>query len=114
MDFNIAEKLAIVMAIDSIIVADGLIHNGEIDHLSKLMGRIDFDSNFIVYARNITPEQGMKILKGMSHEKKIALAGILEEVANSDGFVHKKETALIVRITAAMGIGAKMTQLKNT
>lgn len=109
MDFNIAEKLAIVMAIDSIIVADGRIHNGEIDHLSKLMGRIDFDSNFIVYARNIASEQGMKILKGMSHQKKIALVAILKDVANSDGFVHQKETALMVRISSAMGIGGKAT-----
>ena len=46
MEFDISEKLAIVHLIDSVIIADGKVHKGEINALSKLMPIIDFDSNF--------------------------------------------------------------------
>ncbi|MGB5554303.1 MAG: TerB family tellurite resistance protein, partial [Flavobacteriaceae bacterium] len=98
MEFNPVEKLAIVQAISSVVLADGKVHNGEIHALSKLMHRIDFDSNFMVQARSIDAEQGVFILSGMPDKKKKALAEILEEVAASDGFVHEKETALMSSI----------------
>lgn len=102
--FNIAEKLALVNAIDSVIVADEFIHKAELAVMNQLMQRIDFDSNFIIQARNITDEQRLLIIKGMSEDKKKALAQILNEVANSDGFFHEKEMELILRICTAMGI----------
>lgn len=102
--FTIAEKLALVNAINSVIVADSLIHKAELAILNQLMHRIDFDSNFILQARNLTDEQRLLIVKDMSEEKKKALAEILDEVANSDGFVHEKEMELILGICTAMGI----------
>ncbi|QCX01430.1 TerB family tellurite resistance protein [Aggregatimonas sangjinii] len=102
MDFTLAEKLAIVKAVDAIVIADGVVHNGEIDHVQQLMHTIDFDSNFIVQARNIPAGHDIKILKEMPDNKKTDLARILKEVANSDGFVHKKETALMSQIFAAI------------
>ena len=51
-DFSLKEKLAIVNALDSVIHADGKVHTGEINALSELMNSLDFDSNFIVQARN--------------------------------------------------------------
>ena len=48
MEFDISEKLAIVHLIDSVIVADGKVHEGEINALSKLMPIIDFDSNLMM------------------------------------------------------------------
>ena len=104
MEFNLMEKLALVQAINSVILADGTVHNGEINALTQLMHRIDFDSNFMVQARNIDAEQGVSILNGMPDEKKKALAAILEEVAIADGFVNEKETALMLSIFSAMGI----------
>mgnify|MGYP000424546396 CR=1 FL=1 len=104
MNFNLAEKLAIVKEIDSTIRADDIIHSGEIDHMQKLMESIDFDTNFIVDARNIPQNEGVKILRGMSPQKKNALAVILEDVANSDGFVHAKERAHMSSIFFAINI----------
>lgn len=103
--FTVAEKLALVNAIESVIHADDLVHEGELTILGQLMHRIDFDSNFIVEARNIEPHQGLSILSAMTDYKKKALAGILKEVAKSDGFVHEKETALMTWIFSAVGIG---------
>lgn len=104
MKFNLAEKLAVVNVIDSVIHADGVVHEGEITILSKLMQVIDFDSNFIIYARNIDLKQSTLILSSMLDDKKIKLASILEEVAMSDGFVHQKETELLLNIFSSIGI----------
>ncbi|WP_143017610.1 tellurite resistance TerB family protein [Kriegella aquimaris] len=108
MKFEISEKLAIVQAVDSVILADGKVHNGEINALSELMYRIDFETNFIVQARNVEPEQGIVILDGMPDIKKQALAGILEDMANADGFFHEKEMTLIRGILASIGIGREL------
>jgi uncharacterized tellurite resistance protein B-like protein len=102
--FTIAEKLALVSAINSVIVADDLIHQAELTLLNQLMLRIDFDTNFILQARSITDEQRLLIVKSLSEDKKKVLAEILDEVANSDGFVHEKEMELILGICTAMGV----------
>lgn len=108
MEFNLAEKLAIVKMIDSVIYADGVVHKGEINEVSLLMKRIDFDSSFIHFARNIESSQGLVILKDMTDEKKKALARILEDVAKSDGFVHEKEAELLTNIFSAIGVDYKL------
>jgi len=99
--FSLAEKLAIVQALDSVILADGTVHNGEINALSELMSRIDFDSNFIVQARNLPLDQGVLVLKKMTGDKKKTLVEILSEVANSDGHFHEKEMKLILDICSS-------------
>ena len=50
MELNLAEKLAIIKMIYSMVYADGVVHSGEINEVSKLMKEIDFDSNQIQYA----------------------------------------------------------------
>ncbi len=104
MKFDISEKLAMVNVIDSVIIADGEVHKGEIHALSKLMEVIDFDSNFLIQARTIDIEQSVVILKEMPQEKKDKLAQILEEVALSDGFIHDKENDVINHIKKSIGI----------
>lgn len=104
MKFNISEKLAMVNVIDAVIIADGEVHKGEIDTLSKLMEIIDFDSNFLIQARTIDTEQSVVILKEMPQEKKDKLAQILEEVALSDGFIHEKENDVMNHIFSSIGI----------
>ncbi|MFH6602680.1 TerB family tellurite resistance protein [Maribacter algicola] len=101
-DFDIVEKLAIVQTVDSLILADGIVHSLEINALQRLMRRIDFDSNFILQARTIEPEKGRSIMRNMPYEKKEALKEILDEIAIADGLVHEKEKALISRIINAI------------
>ncbi|TVZ16479.1 TerB family tellurite resistance protein [Maribacter sp. MAR_2009_72] len=104
MNFDLSEKLAIVNVIDAVIVADGKIHKGEINALSRLMSIIDFDSNFLIQARTIDTAQSVVILKKMSQDKKNNLAQILEDVALADGFIHEKENDLINYIYNAIGM----------
>ena len=107
MEFDISEKLAIVHLIDSVIVADGKVHEGEINALSKLMPIIDFDSNFLIQARTIDIDQSVLILKEMTEDKKRKLAEILEEVAISDGYVHEKESDVIRHVFSEIGVSKK-------
>ena len=107
MEFDISEKLAMVHLIDSVIVADGEVHNGEINALAKLMAIIDFDSNFLIQARNIDLEQSVHILKQMPEDKKSKLAQILKEVAISDGYIHEKESDVIRHVFSEIGLSKK-------
>lgn len=107
MEFEIPEKLAMVHLIDSVIVADGEVHNGEINALTKLMTIIDFDSNFLIQARSIDIEQSVNILKGMSEKKKSKLAQILKDVAISDGYIHEKESDVIRHVFSEIGLSKK-------
>jgi len=100
-DFSHPEKLAIVQTLESLIIVDGKVNPNELNAMSKLMNRIDFDSNFILQARNIPASEGHLILKKMIPEKKKFLTKILNEVANSDGHFHEKEMALILDICKA-------------
>ena len=104
MEFNLAEKLAIVKMIYSMVYADGIVHSGEISEVSKLMKEIDFDSNQIQYAQNIEKEQSIAILQKMTDVKKKALTKMLEDLAKSDGFVHQKETELLKSIFSSLQV----------
>ena len=102
--FTLAEKLAIVKALDALILADGIVHDGEISTLTELMQRLDFETNFIVQARNIATKQCAIILQAMTDDKKDVLAVILEEMAIADGFVHEKESDMINIILSRIGM----------
>jgi uncharacterized tellurite resistance protein B-like protein len=104
MELNLAEKLAIVKMIYSMVYADGVVHNGEINEVSKLMKEIDFDSNQIQYAQNIETEQSIAILQKMTDVKKKGLTKILEDLAKSDGFVHEKEVELLNSIFVSISV----------
>jgi len=101
---TLEEKLAIVHAINSVILIDGHVRKGEVNIMGQLMYHLDFDSNFILQARNIESEQVIQILEKMPLEKKKGLVEILEIVAISDGFVHIKEKGLMHHIFNDMGI----------
>lgn len=104
MELNLAEKLAIIKMIYSMVHADGIVHSGEINEVGKLMKLIDFDSNQIQYAQNIEKEQSIAILQKMTDTKKKGLTKILEDLAKSDGFVHEKETELLNSIFASIEV----------
>jgi uncharacterized tellurite resistance protein B-like protein len=105
MTFNLAEKLAIIKAIDEVVLVDGQVNQGEISFMRGLMGVLKIDQNLIPEARKITGKEGLLILKAMPDNKKQALAVILQEMANADGRVDEREIDLILSIFSAAGIG---------
>ncbi len=104
MKYNLAEKLAIVKAIDEVIRVDGQVDPGEIELLRQLMTVLKFDRALVEEARNITAKECMMILKGMPDKKKHALAVMLNEMANADGNFNEKEYQLIFNILMEAGI----------
>ena len=110
MDFNLAEKLAIVKAIDEVILVDGRVKPGELEFLNQLMTILKFDRGLIEEAREITAKECMLILKGMPTNKKHALAVMLNEMANADGEFNDEEYRLIFNIMMEAGIDVAGSQ----
>lgn len=104
MIFTLAEKLAVIKVIDAVIVVDNLVHDGETAFLNKLMLIIDFESNFLIHAKYLDYQESLVMLNEMSLAKKRKLEIILHNVSKADGFVHKKETALITSILSSIGL----------
>ena len=102
MVFNLAEKLAIVKAIDEVILADGHLKMGEIRIMNKISGILDFNMDLIREAREIDARECMSILKAMHRSKKHALSVLLSEAANADGSVNERELNLIMGILEAV------------
>lgn len=109
MNFNLAEKLAIVKAIDEVILADGQVKKGEIKFATQLMRIIKFDRALVQEARSLDAKEGLAILKSMPNNKKHALALILNEMANADGKFDDSEVRLICSIFAGAGIDVDTT-----
>ncbi|WP_205619198.1 hypothetical protein [Christiangramia echinicola] len=104
MDFNLAEKLAIVKAIDNVILADKKIAKGELVYLGQLMKLLNFDSEFVEEARKFNMKQANIILEGLSKPKKHSLAIMLHEMAYADGDMNPEEIKLLFSIFEKAGI----------
>jgi uncharacterized tellurite resistance protein B-like protein len=104
MEYNLAEKLGILKAIDEVIRADDRIYEGEAIFVSQLANVMHFDADLFKEAREIESEEAMAILKAMPDAKKQALARMLNEAANADGRVGEDELRAIYRIFTRIGI----------
>lgn len=104
MEFNLAEKLGILKAIDQVIMADDNIYEGEAIFVSQLSNVMGFSAEIFKKAREVELEEAMAILEVMSRDKKEALAIMLNEAANADGRVGEEELKIIYRIFTRIGI----------
>ncbi len=104
MEFNLAEKLGILKAIDQVIMADDNIYEGEAIFVSQLSNVVGFSAEIYKKAREVELEEAMAILEFMSRDKKEALAIMLNEAANADGRVGEEELKTIYRIFTRIGI----------
>ncbi|NNE77509.1 MAG: TerB family tellurite resistance protein [Pricia sp.] len=104
MEFNLAEKLAILKAIDEVILVDGTVYSGELNLLNQFMRMLKFDKNLLQEARDVDSKEALLILGAMTESKKKALSLILTEMANADGKVDNEEIHLILNIFKSVGI----------
>lgn len=104
MDFNLAEQLAVLKALDEIILSDSKVYEGEAQFITQLSAVLGFSMNLIPEARDIEPGEALAILQNMSPNKKRALAVMLNEAASSDGRVDEEELRLIYGIFREVGI----------
>lgn len=103
-----SEKLAFVKMVDSVINADEVIHDAEIEIMDQLMKRYEFDSVFIAKAKEKNIDECISILTSMPPKKKSLLIQMLKVVAISDGFVHKSEIDLIIAYCENIGLCNKI------
>jgi uncharacterized tellurite resistance protein B-like protein len=103
-EFNLAEKLGILKAIDQVIMADDNIYEGEAIFVSQLSNVMGFSAEIYKKAREVELEEAMAILEVMHPDKKEALAIILNEAANADGRVGEEELKTIYRIFTRIGV----------
>ena len=103
MEYNLAEKLAIIKAMEEVILADGQIENSELDFMSQLLQILRFDQALIKESRDITEKEYKAILKEMPSNKKHALKVLLTETGSADGNLNKKERKLIKKILKKAG-----------
>lgn len=103
-EFNLAEKLGILKAIDQVIRADDKVYEGEAIFVAQLANALNFDALLYKKAREIDWEEAMGILEAMPGEKKEALSVLLNEAANADGRVGEDEMKAIFRIFTRIGI----------
>ncbi len=104
MEFNLAEKLAIVKAIDKVILADQKVAKGEMAYLGQLMKLLKFDSEFVEEARKFQMQQANLILEGLSQPKKHSLGIMLHEMAYADGYLGKEEVKVLFSMFETAGI----------
>ena len=104
MEFNLAEQLAVLKALDEIILSDSKVYQGETLFIKQLAKVLRFDLNLIPKARDIEAKEALGILKNMTYSKKRALGVMLREAASSDGRVDDKELNLIYGIFSEVGI----------
>ena len=104
MEFNLAEQLAILKSVDSVLRADDMIYEGEAIFLSQLASVISFEPELLKKAREVESEEAMAILRAMPANKKHALSVLLNEAATADGRVTDQELQLILGIFEAVGI----------
>lgn len=103
-----SEKLAFIKMVDSIIEADDVIHDAEIEIMSQFMQRYEFDSEFVAKAKKENIENCVSYLVSLPSEKKSMIIRMLNVVALSDGFIHKKEMALIMDYCIRIGLCRKI------
>lgn len=109
-NLSYSEKLAFVKMIDSVIGADEVIHDAEIEIMSQLMQRFEFDSAFVAEAKEKKIDDCVSVLLSLPSEKKSLIIRMLNIVALSDGFVHKKELALIKHYCESIGLCQKISK----
>ena len=98
MNFDQAEKMAIVKTIAETIVLDDHYKVGELMYLDELMNNLDFDVQYMEKAKQLSSKQTVEVLQNMQKDKKEALIIMIDKMTESDGAVHPKEKDFLVNL----------------
>lgn len=92
------EKYAIVNILSQIMKADGIINPKEEEYMDNVYGELDITINDLEDVANIDDIQAKIIIDEMSEENRAYARSLFIGMAESDGFAHPKETAIIHQI----------------
>lgn len=92
------EKYAIVNILSQIMKADGIIHPKEEEYMDKVYDELGITINDLEDVANIDDLQAKLVIDEMSKENRDYARSLFIGMAESDGYVHPKEAAIIERI----------------
>ena len=95
---TINEKYAIVNILSQIMKADGIIHPKEEEFMDKAYCELGITINDLEDISNIDDIQAKFIIEEMSEESKEYARSLFVGMAESDGYVHPRESAIIEQI----------------
>ncbi|MGX9987535.1 TerB family tellurite resistance protein [Soonwooa purpurea] len=104
MNFTLLEKMAVLKAVDEVLMADGHIDIGEIAYLKQILDLFHVEMEFVNEARNLSSSHAGEILRNMDDIKKFALYKIMKEMATADGDFDPQELEVIFSILHIAGI----------
>lgn len=103
MDFTHLEKLAVLKAIDEVMMADNFADIGEVAYLAQIINKFDFEIQIMNEARKMKSSLATSILREMNKEKKVILYFIMREMAEADGETDADELEVILNILQISG-----------
>lgn len=92
------EKYAIVSILYQIMNADGIVHPKEEEYMNKVYIELGINVNDICEITNMNYFQSQNIIKQMSSSHRQYALSIFESMAESDGYVHPQESAIIEQL----------------
>ncbi len=101
---TLAEKMALVKAVESVMLVNGSIPQEELKALGALMHCIDFDSNALILSRQIPLPKAVLIFKNLSNQKKTNLLRRLHDKTKDLGSETNSESAIISEAFKTLGI----------
>ena len=92
------EKYAIVNILSKIMKADGIIHPKEEEFMDKAYHELDIRIHDLADVANIDDIQAMLIIDRMTDESREYARTLFIGMAESDGFIHPRESDIINHI----------------
>lgn len=92
------EKYAIVNILSQIMKADGIIHPKEEQYINKVYSNFGITINDLEEVANIDDLQAKLIIDEMNTENREYACSLFIGMAESDGYVHPNESAIINHI----------------
>lgn len=111
MNYSLLEKLAIVKALDEMILADEVDDPKERAYLSDTAEKLEINAEFIAESRYLKNTECFDILRRMTPDKKTEFEAMLRGMAEADGKVESSEVNMLISILDQIGMNDRDEKL---
>jgi len=96
--FNLAEKRIIFQILTLIMKADSILNPAEVEYLDKVFSDFGLNTNEFDHIEEVSIEELLSNFTRFTDEKKYYAKQLFIGMAESDGYVHPSEAAIINQI----------------
>jgi len=89
------QKYAILSILSQIMNADGVIHPKEEEYMNKMYVELGIKIGDVEDMTNIDDIQARQLVRDLADDQKKYVLSLFVSMAESDGYVHPKESAVI-------------------